>query len=339
MRGRMRGVVAGHPVASGGGLTVPDAPTVAFVNTTQSQFTSTWWTTGHVNGPYQQAWPVYTHHYSITPGSNGGSAVTEYKTYYDLNAVSAGTSTTFSVYTHTNANQPYNIVVRAVNAVGTSAASNTLNGLAPFDYCERAKTDGGSNWNIDLSPITHRRYSVPVYYTVYLEDGTTIVAGPTQIYEPVSGAWSGYTYSVPKSNDTVYRAKLSNATGPFSYSNNIQNIQTFEAFNLTTASAPTLSSSGAYSGTTTTTTVGPSYPYYVYSHPHAHRLNNFTIAPPSHFGALVGQYYIYINGAYYASAPTASPNFTLLDNVGATCTVRFVSTAGNGAVSNGVVLT
>jgi hypothetical protein len=162
------------------GPTVPDAPTIISITPGNTQLT--------VN---------------FTAGSDGGSAITDYEYSTDNGSsfTSAGITTSPIVITGLANGTPYQVAIRAVNSVGSSASSNivsstpattpsapTITSITPgntqLSVAFTAGSDGGSN-------ITNYLYSI---------NGGSVftVFSPSQSSSPVTitGLVNGTTYQV-----------------------------------------------------------------------------------------------------------------------------------------------
>ena len=201
--------------AGGGGPTVPGAPTITYTGFTDTRWHSTTtWGSQHSGGNL-----IY--HYSLTaPPSDGGSAITGYRLYYDGNSGSsapyqslASSTTTFDVYD----SQYANMNVRAVNAIGASGPSNVLYSGPPVSRIyqrEYITATGGRNWGLRPWPTTDQvglPTTVSIYSGHYLSP--TLVSGPIDLFGVDGYIGDVYSYFVANADVTPYHLRYSNTYG------------------------------------------------------------------------------------------------------------------------------
>jgi hypothetical protein len=146
---------------------------------------------------------------SFTPGSNGGSAITDY--LYSTNGVtytSTGDSTSPITINGLTNGVTYSITLKAVNANGNSSASTAVSatptGVAPSTPTALSSVGGNTEAYIlftQSGTITNYEYST--------DDGATFLAfDPPQTYSPVNITTLSSDGVTPLTNGTTYTVKL-----------------------------------------------------------------------------------------------------------------------------------
>ena len=181
---------------------------------------------------------------SFTPGSNGGSAITNYKYSLDgtnfLDFSPSITSSPVTISGLTNGTS-YNVYLKAVNARGDSSASTSVSvtpSTTPSAPTSLSATAGDGQATISFTPGSNGGSAITNYK--YSLDGTTYTAlSPIDSSSPItiSGLTNGTSY-------TVY-LKAVNARGDSSASTSVSVTPS------TTPSAPTSLTATAGDGQTT----------------------------------------------------------------------------------------
>ncbi|MEI6200161.1 MAG: fibronectin type III domain-containing protein, partial [Actinomycetota bacterium] len=156
---------------------------------------------------------------AFTPGTDGGSAITNYKYSVDgTNYVALNPATTTSPFTISGLTNgtTYSVTIKAVNEIGDSPASNAMTGVVPdVPSAPTISSVSANNGSLTIaftpgtdggSAITNYKYSV---------DGTNYVAlNPATTTSPftISGLTNSTTYSVTiKAVNGVGDSPVSNA--------------------------------------------------------------------------------------------------------------------------------
>jgi hypothetical protein len=251
---------------------------------------------------------------SFTPGSNGGSAITNYKYSLDgtnfLDFSPSITSSPVTISGLTNGTS-YNVYLKAVNARGDSSASTSVSvtpSTTPSAPTSLSATAGDGQATISFTPGSNGGSAITNYK--YSLDGTTYTAlSPIDSSSPItiSGLTNGTSY-------TVY-LKAVNARGDSSASTSVSVTPS------TTPSAPTSLTATAGDGQTTI---------------------SFTAG--SDGGSAITNYKYSLDGTNYtALSPTDSSSPVTISGLtnGNTYTIylKAVNSAGEGSASSSVSVT
>jgi hypothetical protein len=251
---------------------------------------------------------------SFTPGSNGGSAITNYKysldgtNYTTLSPIDASSPVTIPGLTN---GTTYNIYLKAINSYGDSSASSAVSvtpATTPSAPTSLNSTAGDGQATISFTPGSNGGSAITNYK--YSLDGTNYTAlSPTDSSSPItiSGLTNGTPYTV--------NLKAVNARGDSSASTSVSVTPS------TTPSAPTSLTATAGDGQTT-----------------------ISFTPGSNGGSAITNYKYSLDGTNYtALSPTDSDSpitiSGLTNGTPYNIYLKAVNSAGEGSASSSVSIT
>ena len=290
---------------------------------------------------------------SFTPGSDGGSVITNYQYATSTDGTSYSSYTAFFPATEAASSvtitgltngQAYYFKLKSVNANGVSAtASSAVGPLTPAAIAPSPPTSlsigsvGNQQLTINFTPESNGGSAITNYQYATSTDGTTYSSYTA--FSPATGAVSTVTVT-GLTNGTAYYVKLKavNAVGTGSASAGVG-----PGTPLTTPSAPTITSiSPSNQGATVyftppADTGGSAITNYYYSLDGGPYTNTLNVPFESSFGTITGltngvSYAVTIKAANVQGKGTASNSVNVIPNVTPDAPTNLTATPGNTTV-------